>query len=237
MPQPLKLGQVNHLAYGPRVASSAATPATRRAGSATAAAPPATCGSTLPATASSAHARAAGQLSCPMWIGERVYFLSDAEGTATLFLPARRQRSRAPHRPCRFLRATRRATAAHRLPVRARLWLYDPASDTTRRWTSGAQPRAQTARRFVPAEAHVGSALHPAGHSLVIETRGKLVTMPLWKARCASPASPTVCATAWGSGWRTAARCWRSAMPAARSGWNCTPTTAACACSTGTSAM
>ena len=46
-PQLLPLGQVNHLAFGPgKSASSAATPPTRRAGSATAAAPRANSGST-----------------------------------------------------------------------------------------------------------------------------------------------------------------------------------------------
>jgi tricorn protease len=41
---------------------------------------------------------------------------------------------------------------------------------------------AQATRRFVPAAEHLGAVhVHPEGHSLAVDARGKLYTLPLWE--------------------------------------------------------
>jgi tricorn protease len=65
----------------------------------------------------------------------------------------------------------------------AELWLFDPASNTTRRLdVQVPSARTQAARRFVPAGEHLqGVQLHPQGHSVALEVRGQFFTMALWE--------------------------------------------------------
>ena len=66
----------------------------------------------------------------------------------------------------------------------ARLWLLDPATGAnTRRWTSKCPARARRPRAASCRPKTTSAALqpHPAGHSLALEVRGKLFTMPLWE--------------------------------------------------------
>jgi tricorn protease len=186
-PQPLGLGQVNHLAYGPgsaRVIGRNTTDPARwkryRGG---------TAGHLWIDAAGSGHFRRMselkGNLSCPMWIGERVYFLSDVEGVGNLYscLPDGSQlRRHTDHADC----YARHAQSDGRRIVyqcAAQLWLLDPASGEHHALAIEVpSARTQAARRFVPAEAHVGAAqLHPAGHSVLFDVRGKPFTMPLWE--------------------------------------------------------
>ena len=187
MPQPLNLGQVNHLSFGPGnarvIGRNTADPARwkRYRGG--------TAGHLWIDAAGSGHYRRMselrGNLSCPMWIGERVYFLSDAEGVGNLYScrpdgsDARRHTDHADY-------YARHAQSDGRRIVyqcAARLWLFDPASGENRALDLRVpSARAQAARRFVPAEMYLGAArLHPQGHSLALDVRGKLFTLPLWE--------------------------------------------------------
>ncbi len=187
MPQPLNLGQVNHLAFGPGgarvIGRNTADPARwkRYRGG--------TAGHLwIDADGSGQFRRMSelqGNLSCPMWIGERVYFLSDAEGVGNLYSclgdgsGLRRHTDHAEH-------YARHAQSDGRRIVyqcAAQLWLLDPARGEHHALDIDVpSPRTQAARRFVPAEAQVGAAqLHPAGHSALFEVRGKPFTLPLWE--------------------------------------------------------
>jgi tricorn protease len=187
MPQPLNLGQVNHLSFGPGnarvIGRNTADPARwkRYRGG--------TAGHLWIDAAGSGHYRRMselrGNLSCPMWIGERVYFLSDAEGVGNLYScrpdgsDARRHTDHADY-------YARHAQSDGRRIVyqcAASLWLFDPASGENRALDLRVpSARAQAARRFVPAEMYLGAArLHPQGHSLALDVRGKLFTLPLWE--------------------------------------------------------
>ncbi len=126
-----------------------------------------------------------GNLTCPMWLGERIYFLSDHEGIANLYACApdgsglQRLSDHADH-------YARHAQSDGRRIVYqcgADLWLFDPATDSTKKIdVQVPSARTQSARRFVPAAEHLhGVALHPAGHSVAVEARGKLFSMPLWE--------------------------------------------------------
>ncbi|HVW35043.1 MAG TPA: S41 family peptidase, partial [Acidimicrobiia bacterium] len=65
----------------------------------------------------------------------------------------------------------------------ANLWLFDPATDEGHRIEVDLHsPRVQRHRKFVAADRYLGGfALHPAGHTIALETRGKLFSMPLWE--------------------------------------------------------
>ena len=187
MPQPLRLGQVNHLAYGPGgarvIGRNTADPARwkRYRGG--------TAGHLWIDADGSGHFRRMtelqGNLSCPMWIGERVYFLSDAEGVGNIYSCLSDGSQLRRHTDHADFYARHAQSDGRRIVYQcaAQLWLLDPARNEHHALDIVVpSPRTQTARRFVPAEANVGAArLHPAGHSAVFEVRGKLFTLPLWE--------------------------------------------------------
>ena len=124
----------------------------------------------------------AGNLTSPMWIGDRICFLGDGEGVGNLY-SCRPDGSDAapPHRPRGLLRAPRAdRRPAHRLPVRRAR-----SGCSTRRATATARStirtpahRTQAARKFVAAGEHLAAfRLHPAGHSLAVDARGQLFGM------------------------------------------------------------
>ncbi|MGH9023769.1 MAG: S41 family peptidase, partial [Acidimicrobiia bacterium] len=126
-----------------------------------------------------------GNLASPMWLGARVYFLSDHEGVGNLYScrpeghDLRRHSSHAEYY-ARFAKTDGvRIVYQHA----AEVWVCDPEADTTRRVeVSLNSPRARRNRRFVPAERYLSDyALHPRGHSVAIHSRGKLFTMPLFE--------------------------------------------------------
>ena len=65
----------------------------------------------------------------------------------------------------------------------ADIWLFDPATDRTVRVDIDVPShRTQAARKFVAAADHLASFnVHPAGHSLALDARGKLFTMAMWE--------------------------------------------------------
>lgn len=187
MPQPLRLGQVNHLAFGPAgalvIGRNTADPARwkRYRGG--------TAGHLwIDANGSGQFRRMSelqGNLSCPMWIGERVYFISDAEGVGNLYSCLPDGNGLRRHSDHGDFYARHAQSDGRRIVYQcgARLWLFDPADGAPRPLEIEVpSARTQAARRFVPAEANLSAVqLHPAGHSLSLDLRGKLYTMPLWE--------------------------------------------------------
>jgi len=120
-----------------------------------------------------------------MWIGDRIWFLSDHEGIGNLYstkLDGTDLRRHTDHDEyyARFAKTDgTRIVYQHA----AEIWLHDPATDEGHRVEIDLHsPRVQRHRKFVPADRYLGDfALHPAGHSIALETRGKLFTMPLWE--------------------------------------------------------
>ena len=185
-PERLPLGQMDHLAYGPggrrAIGRNTADPARwkrYRGGR---------VGQLWMEDGSGgrfSQLKLQGNLSTPMWLGERLYFLSDAEGIANLYSCAPDGSALRRHTHHADYYARHAATDGQRIVYQcaAELWLYDPAHDSTRKLDVQApSSRTQTARRFVPAAEHLqGLALHPAGHSLVLEARGQIFSMALWE--------------------------------------------------------
>ncbi len=187
MPEMVPLGQVNHLAFGPGdakvIGRNTADPARwkRYRGG--------TAGHLwIDATGSGQFRRMrelAGNITSPMWIGERIYYLSDAEGVGNLYSCRPDGSDSRRHTDHDEFYARSAQTDGRRVVYQcgADIWLFDPATNATRRLAIDVPShRTQAARKFVDAADNLaGFAVHPAGHSLAIEARGKLFTFALWE--------------------------------------------------------
>ncbi len=186
-PQLMPLGQVDHLAFGPGKAMvlgrNTGDPARwkrYRGGKA---------GHLwIDATGKGQFRRMtelAGNITSPMWIGKRVYFLSDGEGVGNLYscLPDGSDQRRHSDHAEYFARNA--STDGKRIVYHCAgdIWLYDPATDRTARVDiEVAAHRTQAARKFVATGDHLnGFEVHPDGHSLVADVRGKLFTFAHWE--------------------------------------------------------
>ena len=130
-------------------------------------------------------AQLAGNVTTPMWIGDRLYFIGDGEGVGNLYscrADGGDVRRHTDHDGC----YARQAQSDGRRIVYmcgARLWLFDPAQGATRELAIETPAhRTQAARRFVASSEHLEwFKPHPAGHSIAIVARGQLFAMPLWE--------------------------------------------------------
>jgi len=127
----------------------------------------------------------AGNITSPMWVGARIFFLSDAEGIGNLYSCRPDGGDVRRHTDHAAFYARQAQTDGNRIVYQcgAELWLFDPATDGTRQLDVRVPAhRAQAARRFVAAADHLGEfALHPQGHSVALDARGKCFSMPLWE--------------------------------------------------------
>lgn len=126
-----------------------------------------------------------GNLASPMWIGSRIFFLSDHEGIGNLYSCTPTGRSLRRHTDCEEFYLRNPSTDGRRVAFHAGadLFLHDPEADeTTRIAIELRSPRIQCQRKFVDAEKYLdGYALHPQGHSAALTSRGKLFSMALWE--------------------------------------------------------
>jgi len=126
-----------------------------------------------------------GNLASPMWIGGRVYFLSDHEGTGNLYSARPDGGDLRRHTDHAEYYARNAQTDGRRIIYHAggQLHLFDPASGT------GApvpvelrSQRTQRSRRFVDAGRYLdGVDPHPRGHSLLVTTRGHAFAFGHWE--------------------------------------------------------
>ncbi len=126
-----------------------------------------------------------GNLASPMWIGNRIYFLSDHEGHGNLYSVTPTGRNLARHTHHEGFYARNASTDGRTIVFHhgADLRRYDvrtEADDKIDVKLPSAQP--QRSRRFQSPGKHLESVeLHPQGHSVAIVARGSVVTMPLWE--------------------------------------------------------
>lgn len=185
-PQPLGLGAVNHLACGPGgarvIGRNTADPARwkRYRGG--------TAGRLwVDADGSGSFQPLAlpGNVTCPMWLDGRIWFLGDHEGVGNLYSCAPDGSGLQRHTDHDRHYARHAATDGRRIVYQcaAALWLFDPAAGTAHPVPLEVPAaRMQTAPRAVDAAAHLGGArLHPQGHSVALEVRGKAVSFGLWE--------------------------------------------------------
>jgi tricorn protease len=123
-----------------------------------------------------------GNPSRPMWIGARIYFLSDHEGVGNLYscTPTGKDLQKHTHHEDFYVRHP--ATDGRRIVYHAGadLFVYDGGSRKLE--IEYDSPRTQRNRKFVGAAKHLESfAPHPQGHLLALTARGKCFTMGNWE--------------------------------------------------------
>ena len=127
----------------------------------------------------------AGNPVWPMWVGERVVFLSDHEGVGNLYSVAAdgSDLRRHTHETEYFVRYP--STDGRRVvyTAGAAVYVLDPATDTvTALEIQTPSSEAQAARRFVEiSESIEHFAPAPDGTALALVSRGAAFTMPLWE--------------------------------------------------------
>lgn len=186
LPELLPYGQVNHLAFGPNgakvIGRNTADPARwkRYRGG--------TAGHLwVDASGRGEFVRLdlAGNLTSPLWIGDRIYFLSDAEGVGNLYSCRPDGSDVRRHTDHDDYYARHASSDGRRIVYQcgASIWLFDAAADRNERIEIDVPAhRTQAARRFVAAADFLAAFnVHPAGHSLAIEARGKLFSFALWE--------------------------------------------------------
>jgi len=186
-PELLPFGQVNHLALGPGgikiIGRNTADPARwkRYKGG--------TAGHLwIDANGSGAFRRMdelAGNVTSPMWLAGRVYYLSDAEGVGNLYSCKPDGSHVRRHSDHDTFYARHAHTDGKRVVYQcgATIWLFDPVTDKAMELDIEIlSHRTQAVRKFVKAEEHLGSIhVHPAGHSIAADARGKIFTFALWE--------------------------------------------------------
>jgi len=126
-----------------------------------------------------------GNLASPMWIGSRIYFVSDHEGSGNLYscTPTGRRLTRHTHEEKFYLRFP--ATDGRKIVYHlgADLHHFDPKTgQATPISFKIASSRSQRNRKFIDPDSFLETiALHPEGHSLVATVRGGAYSMPLWE--------------------------------------------------------
>ncbi len=127
----------------------------------------------------------AGNIARPLWVGDRIYFVSDHEGIGNLYscLPDGSNLMRHTHHAEYYVRHP--ATDGQRIVYHAGadLYLYDPADQSSRMIPiEFHSPQVQRKRKFVdPVRYLQYYAIHPGGHSLALIARGKTFTMANWE--------------------------------------------------------
>ncbi len=187
LPEMLPLGQVNHLSFGPGnakvIGRNTADPARwkRYRGG--------TAGHLWSDATGSGNfrrlAKLPGNITSPMWIGKRIYFLSDGEGVGNIYSCRPDGSDPRRHTDHDIYYARNAQTDGTRIVYQcgADIWLFDPARNRTERVDIEVPShRTQAARKFSNAADHLaGFNVHPDGHSIAVDTRGKLFTMAMWE--------------------------------------------------------
>jgi tricorn protease len=127
----------------------------------------------------------AGNLVLPMWVGERVVFLSDHEGIGNLYsvLPDGSDLRRHTNETEYFVRFPSTDGTSIAYTAGAAVFVLDPATDRIERVAIETHSSApQLSRRFVDvSEGLEHFAPSPDGTSLALVSRGRAFTMPLWE--------------------------------------------------------
>ena len=124
-----------------------------------------------------------GNMADPMWIGKRIFFLSDHEGTGNIYscTPTGRNLERHTHHEdfyARFPASDGKRIVYH---AGADLYVFD-GSESTRVDVRVPSARPQRNRRFIAPGRFVESVdLDPTGKSIALTARGAAVAMDLWE--------------------------------------------------------
>ncbi|MCB0193185.1 MAG: PDZ domain-containing protein [Anaerolineae bacterium] len=126
-------------------------------------------------------------LASPMWIAERIYFLSDHEGIGNIYSCDTKGKDIQRHTHHEDFYVRQPDTDGRRIVYRAGadLYIFDPDKKNKSAVQKIAieyySPRVQRSRKFVSPDSYMESiTLHPAGHSVAMAVRGKVFSMANW---------------------------------------------------------
>jgi tricorn protease len=126
-----------------------------------------------------------GNMVIPMWVGTRVFFLSDHEGVGNIYSCASDGSDVRRHTNHLDYYVRYPASDGKRIvyTAGARLYVLDPASNSESEIKAEAPSSlTQLERRFISARRNLESfSVHPKGHTLAVIARGQPFTMPLWE--------------------------------------------------------
>jgi len=126
-----------------------------------------------------------GNLSRPLWLGARIYFVSDHEGIGNLYSCTPEGTHLQRHTDHAEFYVRNPSSDGRRIVYHSagELYVFDPATDMTQPIrVEFHSPRVQGNRKFVPAARYLEEyVVHPAGHSLAVCSRGQLFTCGHWE--------------------------------------------------------
>lgn len=126
-----------------------------------------------------------GNLAWPMWIGQRIYFLSDHEGVGNIYSANLDGTDIRRHSNELEYYARYPSSDGQRIvyTAGARIHLLDPQTNTNIVINvTAASNITQAKRKFVPADEYLEEFdIHPEGHSVGIISRGQIFTMPMFE--------------------------------------------------------
>ncbi|MEO0122424.1 MAG: S41 family peptidase [candidate division WOR-3 bacterium] len=126
-----------------------------------------------------------GNLADPMWICERIYFISDHEGVGNIYSCTIQGRDLKRHTDHKDFYVRNAKTDGKNIVYHAGgdiYVLYPETNRVERVKIDFRSPRVQTQRKFVDAGRYLEDyAIHPEGARVCVTSRGKVFSMPNWE--------------------------------------------------------
>jgi len=126
-----------------------------------------------------------GNFSSPMWLNDRIYFLSDHEGIGNLYSVNPGGNDLQKHSNHKEYYARNASTDGNQIIYHAgaKLYLFDPDAKEAEQITiKFHSPRVQRNRKFVNSSKYLEEyTIHPDGLALTTTIRGKSFTFPNWE--------------------------------------------------------
>jgi tricorn protease len=126
-----------------------------------------------------------GNLASPMWVGDRIYFISDHDGIGNLYSCTPDGYGLQQHTHSQEYYVRHATTDGQRIVycAGAQLYYFDPATEENHPIAVDFRsPQVQRQRKFVDASAYLEDySLHPDGHSTVVTSRGKSFWFGNWE--------------------------------------------------------
>ncbi len=126
-----------------------------------------------------------GNCAAPMWIGNRIYFVSDHEGIGNIYscTPEGKNLKRHTKHIDFYVRNAKTDGAKIVYQAGGNIHVYYPDKKVSRKVSiQYHSPRVQTNRKFVEASQYLEDyAVHPRGEMVSVTSRGKVFSMPNWE--------------------------------------------------------